>query len=86
MIVDDDQRLFNSPIFSLPVTISVSVGRATMTVEQILSLDSESVIELDSTLETPVKIFVGDHLFALGELIETEASALGVRITEFGKK
>lgn len=82
---DGSDALKTNPIFKLPVTLTVSVGGARITVEQLLALNMESVVELDAGIDDPVKIFVGDRLFATGDLVETEAGCLGVRVSEVMK-
>jgi len=77
-------QLQNPNILALPVTIRVSVGGAKLTVQEILDLQPTSVIGLNSHVDDPVEVYVGDRRIARGELVETdeENGALGLRITK----
>lgn len=77
---DDD-----NPLQSVPIEITVSVGRARPTVRDLLSLDENAVLPLDRRVEDPVELYVGDRLIARGELQEQEdgdPGQLAVRLTE----
>ena len=78
---DDMSALFGD----VPVTLTVTVGRARLSVRELLALDRNSVVALDSRIDEPVTIHAGDRVVAKGELQELEGSpsgALAVRITE----
>lgn len=80
-----EDRTTTSPFTTVPIEITVSVGRAHPTVKDLLRLSKGSVLELDKTLEDPVELFVGNRLIGLGalEVVETgEQSQLVVRLTE----
>ena len=69
----------------VPVTLTVSVGRARAAIGTLLSLDRNAVLPLDRSVEDPVTIYAGDRVVALGELQEMEgepAGRLAVRVTE----
>lgn len=83
--VSADERKSDTPFTTVPIEITVSVGRAHPTVKELLQLSKGSVLELDKTLEDPVELFVGNRLIGLGalEVVETgEQSQLAVRLTE----
>ncbi len=63
---------------SLPVAIEI--GRATMTVQEILELSVGSVVQLDRIVGEPVDIFVSDRRIAQGEVV-VMGEHFGVRIT-----
>ena len=70
---------------SVPIEITVSVGRARPLVRDLLQLTNGSVLTLDKRLEDPVELYVGDRLIAIGalEVIEgDEHGRLAVRVTE----
>ncbi|GGB01132.1 FliM/FliN family flagellar motor switch protein [Allosediminivita pacifica] len=70
---------------SVPIEITVSVGRARPLVRDLLQLTNGSVLTLDKRLEDPVELYVGDRLIAIGalEVIEgDEQGRLAVRVTE----
>ncbi len=74
----------NPKVMSLPVRIMVSVGKAEMTVEQLLNLTPEAVIDLDAQIDDPAEIFVGDRMVARGELVESDDKdgAIAIRLVE----
>jgi len=75
----------DNPLQSVPIEITVSVGRARPTVRELLSLGENAVLPLDRRVEDPVELYVGDRLIARGELQEQEdgdPGQLAVRLTE----
>ncbi len=74
----------NRNILNLPVQIVVSVGKARMTVQELMNLTPESVVELDAKIDDPAEIFVGDRLIARGELVNAEGNdaAIGIRLVQ----
>lgn len=73
-----------SAVLGVPIEVIVSVGRARPLVSELVNLRRDSVLPLDSRIEDPVEIYVGDRLIARGELqeMEGEPGRLGVRLTE----
>lgn len=73
-----------SALMGVPVEVVISVGRARPLIGELLKLRRDSVLALDSRIEDPVEIFVGDRLIARGELQEMdgEPGKLGVRLIE----
>ena len=86
--MNDDPQPQDGPVAGIsdvPVTLTVSVGRARPTVGELLSLTADDVFTLDKSLDDPVDLFVGDHLVGRGvleELEEAGSGRLGIRITE----
>lgn len=78
--VDDEQKNLNR-IMDVILHVSVELGRARMTVRQILDLDQDSVIELDRLAGEVVDVFVNEHLIARGEVVVVD-DKFGVRISE----
>lgn len=77
----DSSNLFNS----VPVEITISVGKARPLIGDLLNLNENSVLPLDKRVDDPVELFVGDKLIARGELQELEGAQQGqlaVRLTE----
>jgi len=74
----------SSAFMGVPIEIIISVGKARPLVSELVKLHRDSVIALDSKIDDPVEIFIGDRLIARGELQEMEAGEgqLGVRLTE----
>ncbi|WP_136443232.1 FliM/FliN family flagellar motor switch protein [Pacificoceanicola onchidii] len=74
-----------TPFTSVPIEITVSVGRARPLVRELLQLAEGSVLPLDKKLEDPVELFVGERLIGIGvlEVVEGDGhSQLAVRLTE----
>ncbi len=73
------------PLRSVPIEITVSVGRARPLVRDLLMLSENAVLPLDRRIDDPVELFIGDRLIARGELQELEGGEpgqLAVRLTE----
>jgi type III secretion system YscQ/HrcQ family protein len=64
----------------LPVRISVSLGKVSLTAAELLRLAPGAVIELREPLGGEVEVLAGGSPFAKGELVTVDG-ALGVRIT-----
>ena len=73
-----------APVFDVPVSISAVLGRAQMSVAQLLQLSSGSVLELDRKVGEAIDIYVNNRLVARGELVEVD-DRLGVTMTEIIK-
>ncbi|PYE84597.1 FliM/FliN family flagellar motor switch protein [Pseudoroseicyclus aestuarii] len=73
------------PLRSVPIEVTIMVGRARPTVRDLLSLEENAVLPLDRRVEDPVELYVGGRLIARGELQEMEGGEpgqLAVRLTE----
>ena len=73
------------PLRTVPIEVTIAVGRARPTVQDLLQLSENAVLPLDRRIEDPVELFVGDRLIARGELQELEGGEpgqLAVRLTE----
>ena len=62
-------------------SIVVEVGRVQMFISELLELDEESIIELDSLVGQPLDIRANDLLVARGEVIVVNEK-FAVRITD----
>ncbi len=80
----------NSNAFAtVPIEVTVSVGKAHPTIHDLLHMERNSILPLDSRVDDPVELFVGDQLIARGELEEMEgknAGQLAVRLTEIVRR
>lgn len=65
----------------VPLEVTVELGRARMTVRELLALQAGSVVELDRVAGTPVDVLVNGQLVARGEVVVV-AEELGVRLTD----
>ncbi|MER5170884.1 MULTISPECIES: FliM/FliN family flagellar motor C-terminal domain-containing protein [Thioclava] len=75
----------SNPFTQVPIEITISVGKARPMVRDLLRMKRDSVMPLDSRVDDPVELYVGDKLIARGELTELQgdhAGQLGVRLTE----
>ena len=66
-----------TPFTSVPIEITVSVGRARPLVRDLLKLGEGSVLTLDKRLEDPVELYVGDRLIGIGALEVLEGAENG---------
>ena len=84
--MDDGEKTASdlAPIFDVPVSISAVLGRATMSVSQLLQLNSGSVLELDRRVGEAIDIYVNNRLVARGEVVIVD-ERLGVTMTEIIK-
>ena len=83
--MSDSTALRASALHTVPIEIRVCVGKARPRLAEMLSLDPEAVLPLDSRVEDKVGLWVGDKLIAEGELLEMDgdqAGQLAVRITD----
>jgi flagellar motor switch protein FliN len=73
-----------APVFDVPVSISAVLGRATLSVAQLLQLSSGSVLDLDRKVGEAIDIYVNNRLVARGEVVIVD-DRLGVTMTEIIK-
>lgn len=83
---DDGTVRKDMPFTSVPIEITVAVGRARPLVRDLLKLEEGSVLSLDKRVEDPVELYVGDRLIGTGILEIAESGEkqgqLGVRLLE----
>lgn len=68
-------------LMDIPVKISVVLGRAKMTIGEILSLEPGTVVELDKQVGEPVEILANGKLILKGEVVVIDEN-FGIRVTE----
>jgi flagellar motor switch protein FliN/FliY len=73
-----------APVFEVPVNISAVLGRASVSVAQLLQLGHGSVLELDRKVGEAIDIYVNNRLVARGEVVIVD-ERLGVTMTEIIK-
>ena len=73
-----------SAFMGVPIEVLICVGKARPLVADLVKLRRDSVISLDSRIDDPVEVYIGDRLIARGELqeMEDQEGQLGVRLTE----
>jgi flagellar motor switch protein FliN len=72
-------------LMDVALEVSVELGRSHMSIGEILSLRTGSVIELDKLAGEPVEVSVNGTLIARGEVVVVDEK-FGVRITEVVSK
>jgi len=73
-----------STVFDVPVSISAVIGRAQLSVAQLLKLGAGSILELDRKVGEAIDIYVNNRLVARGEIVIVD-ERLGVTMTEIIK-
>ena len=81
---DRSQKARSGAFMGVPIEVTISVGKARPLVSELVELRRDSVLTLDSGIDDPVELYIGDRLIARGELQELgdESGRLGVRLTE----
>jgi flagellar motor switch protein FliN/FliY len=85
-VVEAAERQISSPDFrvlrQVPMTVQVEVGRATMTLGEILDgVDAGTSIRLDRHAGEPVEVYVNGSLFARAEVVVVQ-DQIAARIVE----
>lgn len=68
-------------LLDVPLNVDVELGRARMTIQDLLALGPGSVIELDKVAGEALDILVNDRLVARGEAVVVN-DKFGVRLTD----
>jgi len=68
-------------IMDVPVTLSLEVGRASMSVGKLLDLSPGAVVELNRGAGEPLDVFVNGALVAHGEIVVVN-DKYGIRLTD----
>ena len=68
-------------IKDIPVQLSVELGRARVTIRELLQLNQGSVVELSNLAGEPMDIFINGYLIAQGEVVVV-GDSYGVRLTD----
>lgn len=74
-----------NPFSSVPIEITVSVGKARPLIRDLLKLGKNAVLVLDRRVDDAVELYVGERMIARGQLEELEGDQQGqiaVRVTE----
>ena len=82
--INDKTATDLAPVFDVPVNISAVLGRASLSVAQLLQLGQGSVLELDRKVGEAIDIYVNNRLVARGEVVVVD-ERLGVTMTEIIK-
>ena len=68
-------------LMDVNLSVTVELGRTKQTLEHVLNLGEQSLVELDKQVGDPIDILVNGKVFARGEVV-TVSENFGVRITE----
>lgn len=79
-ITADEKRKLET-ILDIPVTISMEVGRAKISIRNLLQLNQGSVVELERVAGEPLDVLVNGTLIAHGEVVVVN-DKFGIRLTD----
>ena len=68
-------------IVDIPVTLSVEIGQAKISIRNLLQLNQGSVVELDRLAGEPLDVLVNGTLVAHGEVVVVN-DKFGIRLTD----
>jgi len=68
-------------ILDIPVTLSVEIGRTSISISNLLKLNQGSVVELDQLAGEPMDVMVNGTLIAHGEIVVVNEK-FGIRLTD----
>ena len=68
-------------LMDVTITVTVELGRARLSIKEILSLGEGSIIELQKLAGEPVDLLVNGKLIAKGEVVVIDEN-FGVRVTD----
>lgn len=74
-----------NPFTAVPIEVTVCVGKARPLIRDLVTMGENALLTLDSRVDDPVELFVGERLIARGMLEEVEDDPSGqlvVRLTE----
>jgi flagellar motor switch protein FliN/FliY len=69
----------------VPVNVEVELDRRTLTVREVLQLDTNSVLKMARSAGENLDIRIGGAMIGCGEIVISETTT-GVRITDFDLK
>ena len=81
-VTKPDANALPAALSSLPLTLSVRIGQARMSLRELTALGEGSLIALDARADAPLEICIEDRVVAYGTLGEAEDGALAVTLTE----
>jgi flagellar motor switch protein FliN/FliY len=68
-------------LLDVDLELSVSFGRTTLVLQEVLKLSSGSIVELNRSASDPVELLVNDSVVARGEVVVVDGN-YGIRITQ----
>ncbi|MFQ5504310.1 MAG: flagellar motor switch protein FliN [Planctomycetota bacterium] len=79
--VEEGDRQNLDLLLDVPIPVTVEVGRAELTLDEILDLAPGSIVSLDKRAEEPVDLRVNGKLVARGEVVMVD-DCYGLRVTQ----
>jgi len=79
--ISADEKRKLETILDIPVTISMEVGRAKISIRNLLQLNQGSVVELERVAGEPLDVLVNGTLIAHGEVVVVN-DKFGIRLTD----
>lgn len=79
--LDKKDKVDLDVVMDVPVTLALEIGRATVTIRNLLSYTQGSVIELERLAGEPLDVLVNGTLIAHGEVVVVN-DKFGVRLTD----
>ena len=79
--LDKKDKVDLDVVMDVPVTLSLEIGRASVTIRNLLSYTQGSVIELERLAGEPLDVLVNGTLIAHGEVVVVNGK-FGVRLTD----
>jgi flagellar motor switch protein FliN/FliY len=73
-------QISEKALSEIPISVSVELGHAKMTLREIVELAEGSIIELDRLAGEPLDLKVGGQVIAQGEVVAVDDN-YGLRIT-----
>ena len=70
-----------SLLHNVPVTIKAKLGKTMLSVEEILKLDVDCIIQLDTNVGDLVEIYANDILIGYGEIVIVNED-IGVKVSQ----
>ncbi len=77
---DGKEKIDQEVLQTIPVTITVQVGRASLKIRDLLKLTQGSVVELDRIAGEPLDLLVNNTVVAQGEIVLVN-ERYGIRLT-----
>lgn len=81
VVLTDDQNNNLNMIMSVPLQISVEIGRTTKPIKDILDFTAGTIVELDKQAGSQIDVYVNGKRIAKGDVVVVD-DFYGVRITE----
>lgn len=69
-------------LLDIEVELKVRVGTKTLLLNDILNIDTGSILDLNESVEEDVDILINDKKIASGQIIETPNQKFGIKITK----